>query len=109
MYKERLSGSETHITGVNADVAGKRVVIYDDMIRTGGSLMQAAQVYHQAGAIEIVALTTHGLFTNLALDKLERQGILKKVISTNTHPNVIHQQNKLFEYKSIANLLCHAF
>lgn len=62
VYKNRLSGSETQVTGVNADVKGKHVVIYDDMIRTGGSLIQAANAYLESGATSISAVTTHGIF-----------------------------------------------
>src|SRR5690242_12474237 len=36
VFKRRISGEETEVTGVSAHVTGKRVVIYDDMIRTGG-------------------------------------------------------------------------
>lgn len=105
VYKERKSGSETHITGINADVQGQNVVIYDDMIRTGGSLMQAAEVYKNAGAKEIIAMTTHGLFTKNAIQKIESQGIISKVIATNTHPNANSIQSTIFSCKTISSLI----
>ncbi len=105
VYKERKSGSETHITGINADVKNRKVIIYDDMIRTGGSLMQAAQIYRDAGAIEIIALTTHGLFSNQALEKIAAQGIISKVYATNSHPNSNNQQSNLLEINSIASII----
>ena len=57
-----------------ARVAGKRVVIYDDMIRTGGSLINAARGLPQAGAAAIDAIATHGLFPgdSLAQDPRDR-------------------------------------
>ena len=72
VYKRRTSGSETEITGVSANVAGQRVVIYDDMIRTGGSLLNAAQVYRDAGAVAIDAIATHGVFPGDSLEKFAR-------------------------------------
>lgn len=105
VYKERKSGSETHITGINADVKNRKVIIYDDMIRTGGSLMQAAQIYQEAGAIEVIAMTTHGLFSNQALEKIAAQGIISKVYATNSHPNSNSQQLNLLEINSIAPLI----
>lgn len=105
VYKERKSGSETHITGINADVQGQNVVIYDDMIRTGGSLMQAAEVYKNAGAKEIIAMTTHGLFTKNAMQKIESQGIISKVIATNTHPNANFIQSTIFSCQTISSLI----
>lgn len=43
IIKRRSSGSETEVTGINADVKDKHVIIYDDMIRTGGSIIRAAK------------------------------------------------------------------
>jgi len=105
VYKHRSNKGETSITGVNANVEGKKVIIYDDMIRTGGSLMQAAVAYQEKGATKIYAITTHGLFTNNALARIEAQGIIQKVISTNTHPAVFQQNSKLLKIKSVAGLI----
>lgn len=105
VYKQRLSGSETVITGVNADVKGKKVIMYDDMIRTGGSLIKAADAYHAAGASEIIAITTHGLFTNQALEKIAQHGKISKVVATNTHPNVLRVQSELLVVRSVAEIL----
>lgn len=105
VYKQRLSGSETQITGVNADVKNKTVIIYDDMIRTGGSLMQAAKVYSDAGAKEVMAITTHGLFSNNAMQKINQQGIIKQVVCTNSHPNSITINEENLSVKSLAKLI----
>jgi ribose-phosphate pyrophosphokinase len=105
VYKHRSSGSDTQITGVNADVKNKTVIIYDDMIRTGGSLMQAAKAYKDEGAINIFAITTHGLFTNNAIKKIQEQGIIQQIIATNTHPDSLIQNTKYLKVKSVANLI----
>ncbi|MEZ5047003.1 MAG: ribose-phosphate diphosphokinase [Chitinophagaceae bacterium] len=105
VYKHRLQGDETVITGVNANVQNKTVYIYDDMIRTGGSLIKAAQAYHDAGAKEIIAMTTHGLFNNGALEKIEKSGLFTKVITTNTHPNVLNLKNQFIQIKSVAGII----
>ena len=105
VYKHRTGGDETAITGVNADVEGQDVIIYDDMIRTGGSLMQAAKAYADAGARFVYAIATHGLFTNHALEKIEKQGIIKKVICINTHPECMKLNSSFLVKKSDANLI----
>ena len=86
VYKRRTSGATTHVTGVSAQVAGKRVVIYDDMIRTGGSLMSAAQAYHDAGAVAIDAIATHGLFPGDSLARIRATGLLGQIATTDSHP-----------------------
>ncbi len=86
-YKQRLSGSETRITGVNANVGGKFVVLYDDMIRTGGSVAEAARTYMEAGATGVAVVTTHGLFVGECVKKFDACGFIESVSCTNSHPN----------------------
>jgi ribose-phosphate pyrophosphokinase len=104
VYKKRTDTDQTIITGINADVRGKRVAIYDDMIRTGGSLMQAALAYHQAGAQEVIAITTHGLFNNHAIDHITKQGIIQQIFATNSHPNTQTIQHPLVNIHSVVPL-----
>jgi ribose-phosphate pyrophosphokinase len=105
VYKRRTSGSETQVTGVNADVQGKNVVMYDDMIRTGGSLIQAARAYKEAGANKIYVIATHGLFPNQGLEKIRQSGLVEKIGVTDTHPNVLPLAGDFLEVFSIGGLL----
>jgi ribose-phosphate pyrophosphokinase len=86
VFKRRLSGDTTQVTAMSAQVEGQHVIIYDDMIRTGGSLIEAAKAYRDAGATRISAVTTHGLFPGGALDKLAACGLIDTVIATDSHP-----------------------
>ncbi len=88
VFKRRLSDTETDITALAADVEGRSVVIYDDMIRTGGSLLSAARSYQEAGAGEVYAVCTHGVFAKESLSKLRASGVLKGIACTNTRPHV---------------------
>lgn len=94
VYKQRISGSETRLTGVNADVAGKQVVIYDDMVRTGGSLLRAAEAYHQAGASGVAAVATHILCPGDALSRLAAAGTLQALHGTNSLPRAVALANQ---------------
>lgn len=105
VYKRRSSGQNTQVTGINADVKDRTVIIYDDMIRTGGSLINAANAYKDAGAAKIFVIATHGLFPNNAVDRIQKSGLVEKVVVTNTHPNALEFQNDFLEVKSIAGLL----
>jgi len=104
VYKRRHD-DETEVTGVSAQVAGKRVVIYDDMIRTGGSLLNAAKAYRDAGAVAIDAVATHGLFPGDSLGRLENSGLLGKIIVTDSHPRAVALQNNFLHVDSTATLL----
>lgn len=105
VFKRRISGKNTQITGINADVENKKVIIYDDMIRTGGSLVNAARAYKEAGAKEISAITTHGIFPNKAIERLKNSGLFKTIISTDTHPDSEKYQDSFLQVKSIASLI----
>lgn len=105
VFKRRVSGDETHITSISAEVLGRNVVIYDDMIRTGGSLIDAAYAYRQAGAKEISVITTHGLFVGDALQRIEQSGLIRKIICTDTHPSALALQSDFLRIKSVAGLL----
>ncbi len=86
IFKRRTSGSETEVLSTSAQVEGRTVVIYDDMIRTGGSLRNAAKAYRDAGAARIFAIATHGLFPGDALAKLEASGLFERIVVTDSHP-----------------------
>jgi len=105
VYKRRTSGSETHVTGVSAQVAGKRVVIYDDMIRTGGSLVTAAQAYRDAGAVAIDAIATHGLFPGDSLARIQATGLFGQVATTDSHPRARALASDFLHVASTAELL----
>jgi ribose-phosphate pyrophosphokinase len=86
IHKKRVSGSQTKVSAVVGDVAGKNVVIFDDMIRTGGSLIQAAECYLNAGAKSVHAAATHLVIPEGTVAKLEASP-LARIIGTDTHPN----------------------
>ena len=88
VFKRRLSDTQTEITALAADVQDRPVVIYDDMIRTGGSLISAARSYKDAGASEVFAVCTHGVFAQASLGKIQDSGVLEGIACTNTRPHV---------------------
>ncbi len=105
VYKRRTSGSETEVTGVSANVTGKHVIIYDDMIRTGGSLMNAAHVYRDNGAQKIDAIATHGVFPADSLAKIRSSGLFGQVVTTDSHPRAVALAGDFLRVESTATLL----
>lgn len=91
LNKKRLSGTETMVLGsVNGDVAGKKVVMRDDMIRSGGTAMEAAKKYLEAGATEVWIAATHPDFAPGAVEKLQASGVIRGLIVSDTYP-AVHQ------------------
>lgn len=87
VYKRRDAASGAlAVTGVNADVRGKEVVVYDDMIRTGSSLIQAAKAYQAAGASRVHAIASHLVLPNDAWGRLSAAGVFASIMGTDSHP-----------------------
>jgi len=106
ILKRRLKDDHTEVSAINADVAGKTVIIYDDMIRSGGSIINAAKTYKEAGAAAIYVICTHGLFVNDGLQKLKACGYIEKLICTDSHVNTQHLDDDFVEIRSLAELIC---
>ena len=77
---------KTKVVAVIGDVKGHDVVIYDDMVRSGSSLIQAAQAYKAQGAQRIFAVTSHLALNNEEVIQTLKDSPIEKVITTNSHP-----------------------
>lgn len=105
VFKRRIDGRTTELTAMSARVQDAQVIIYDDMIRTGGSLINAAKAYLGAGATEVSAIATHGILPEDSLKRIQDSGIFKKVIVTDTHPHAVELENGFLEVRSVAGIL----
>jgi ribose-phosphate pyrophosphokinase len=108
IFKRRLDASRTEVTAMSAAVSGKSVVIYDDMIRTGSSLIAAAQAYKDAGAAKLTAVATHGVFPGDALQRLTDTGLFSAVACTDTHPRARELAGASLHVAPIAGVLARA-
>jgi ribose-phosphate pyrophosphokinase len=87
VYKRRdATSGGTSVTGINADVRGREVVVYDDMIRTGSSLIQAGRAYLAAGATRVHAIASHLVLPGSAVEKLRASGVFASIMGTDSHP-----------------------
>jgi ribose-phosphate pyrophosphokinase len=86
--KQRISATETKLVALSESQFDPAAIvfIYDDMIRTGGSLIEAAQAYLSAGAKRIVAVATHGVLPGDSLKRIEQSGLIERLIVTDSHP-----------------------
>lgn len=78
---------ETEVMSVIGDVDGKKVLIVDDIISTGGTIINATNALIANGANEVWAACTHAVFSDAALENL-KQSALKHVVVTNSIPGL---------------------
>jgi ribose-phosphate pyrophosphokinase len=85
IFKRRPRPDVAEIVEIVGDVKGKRAIIIDDMISTGGTLVLGAKAIMDKGAQEIYACATHGVFAGNAVELLNDSPI-HEIITTNTIP-----------------------
>ncbi|MGI8911912.1 MAG: ribose-phosphate diphosphokinase [Rubrobacteraceae bacterium] len=85
LSKTRHGRGESEVTHVIGEVEGRRAIMIDDVIATGGTLVSAAERLEVEGATEIYAAATHGEFSGSAYEKIEGSPI-REVAVTDTLP-----------------------
>lgn len=79
--KRRPKPNVSEVMNIIGDVAGKKAIIIDDMIDTAGTITAAAQAIMDAGATEVYASGTHGVFSPPAIERIEKSVIKKMVVT----------------------------
>lgn len=101
--KRRVGVNKAETMGVLGNVKGKNVVILDDMIDTGGTIIKGANAIKKAGAKTIIVAATHGLFTK-GFSRFDECKEIDKVIVTDSIPSIHKIKSKKLIIVSIANL-----
>ena len=92
---------------VVGEVDGRACLVVDDMIDTGGTMVQGAQILAENGARDIYLGATHGLFSGKAVQLLEEAPI-KEVVVTNTVPIPDEKRFEKLTVLSIAPIIASA-
>ncbi len=85
IYKRRVSGSEVETGSMIGSVKGKTVLMFDDMITTAGTVVEAAKVALAGGAAKVIAAATHPVMVGMAMERLAGSPI-SRIVCTNTIP-----------------------
>lgn len=83
--KRRPKANVSEIMNVVGDVNNKRVILVDDLIDTGGTIVNAAKALTEMGAKEVFACCTHGVLSGPACERIENSCI-KELVTLNTIP-----------------------
>lgn len=83
--KQHPDADKTEMLDIVGDVDGKTAVIVDDMISTGGTLIEAVKLLKSRGAEKIYVCATHGIFAGQALDLIANSEI-EELFVTDTIP-----------------------
>jgi ribose-phosphate pyrophosphokinase len=84
--KQRLDGDTVVIDSIVGDVAGKRAIVLDDEIVTGGSIVELLDRLGALGCTSAAIACTHGLFAGKAVERLRSHPSVSEVVTTDTVP-----------------------
>ncbi|MBU4691142.1 ribose-phosphate pyrophosphokinase [Mycoplasma zalophi] len=104
--KRRTAPNVSEVMGVLGDVQDKNVVIIDDIIDTGGTIIKAAKTLKENGAKDILVAATHGIFSK-GFEMFENEESIKEVIITNSMDIDHLRKFKKIKILSLGFLLAH--
>jgi ribose-phosphate pyrophosphokinase len=106
--KERISDTKVHISAIIGDVRDRDVIVLDDEIASGGSMIELMTHLRANGARSIRIACTHGIFAGSALARLAGEAGLSEIVCTNTLPIAAGRVDEKLTVLSIAPALAEA-
>lgn len=106
--KRRISDDAVVIDAIVGDVADKNVIVLDDEIANGGTVVEIIRLLRLHHVKQITVACTHGLFSGTAIARLRAQPDIAEIITTNTVPLAPEKQLPNLHVLSVAPLLAEA-
>lgn len=106
--KQRLSDDRVVIDAIVGDVDGKNVIVIDDEIANGGTMVEVLGKLRERGVKRIYVACTHGLFTAKAIERLRAEPDLVEIVTTDSVPIAKEKRLPNMKVLSVAPLLAEA-
>jgi ribose-phosphate pyrophosphokinase len=103
--KQRLADDKVVIDTIVGEVTGKDVIVLDDEIANGGTIVELLNRLRERRVGRIAVCCTHGLFTGKAIERLGSQPDIAEIVTTNTVPIAPEKRVPNMHILSIAPLL----
>ncbi len=94
-YKQRAKANVISHMELIGDVQGKNVVLVDDMVDTAGTLTKAADLMMERGALSVRAITTHGLLSGNAYERIEKSQLLELIVTDSIPVDIKNEKVKV--------------
>ena len=105
--KRREDARKTQVMNIIGNVKGQNVLLVDDLISTGGSLVEAAQALKREGALDVYAAVVHPVLADPAVGRVQKSPI-KELAVTNSIPISKEKRISKLRVLSVSNLLAEA-
>ena len=84
--KRRDKPGESEVMNVIGEVEGRRCVLVDDIVDSGGTLVSAAEALMEQGAVSVMSYITHGVLSGKAVDRIAKSVLDPLVVSNSIQP-----------------------
>jgi len=106
--KRRSAPGKSQVMNIIGNVKNKTCIIVDDIIDSGGTIINSAKALKNRGAKEVYTYITHGVLSGDAVKKIQKS-VIKKLIITDSIDNQIKvNKAKNIEVLTISNLMGEA-
>jgi ribose-phosphate pyrophosphokinase len=95
MNKVRPEHDTAEVSEVIGNVQGKVAIMSDDIIVTGGTLIAGAEALKEAGATEVYACATHGLFPGNSFEKIAASSLVEVTVTDTVPIDKLNQPDKI--------------
>ncbi|MFH1458584.1 MAG: ribose-phosphate pyrophosphokinase [Candidatus Omnitrophota bacterium] len=106
--KRRISPEKAEVVHILGEVEGKDCLIVDDLIATGGSVIEAAETLKKAKAENVWAAITHGVLSGPAIERIDKCKALTTLFISDTIPLMGVMKHPKIKVLSVASLLGEA-
>ncbi|MFH1354638.1 MAG: ribose-phosphate pyrophosphokinase [Candidatus Omnitrophota bacterium] len=106
--KRRIATDRAEVMHILGEVEGKNAIIVDDLVATGGSLIEAVGALKKAKAKTVQAAITHGVLSGPALERIDKCKDLEALLITDSIPLANHKKHPRINVLSVAGLLGEA-
>ena len=106
--KQRLGDDRVVIDAIVGDVDGRNVIVLDDEIANGGTVVEVLENLRARGVKRITVACTHGLFTGPAIERLRALTDIDEIVTTDTVPIAPAKRLPNMTVLSVAPLLAEA-
>ena len=94
--KRRPRAGESEVMNIIGDVSGRRCILFDDIVDSAGTLVNAAQALADRGATEVSAYVSHGVLSGAAHQRVQDSILKELVITDSIEPSaVVHSCGKV--------------
>ncbi|NED79896.1 ribose-phosphate pyrophosphokinase, partial [Streptomyces sp. SID11233] len=106
--KQRFEDDKVSISAVIGDVADRDVIVLDDEIAKGSTVIELLERLRELGARSVRVACTHGLFASGALKRLSEQPEVLEIVCTNSVPVPEAERTEKLTVLSVAPALAEA-